>query len=382
MMKKHFSLFFLCLFYTLHLSASEIPQSINAKYQVIKDLQGEWLKIDRNNKYVPFISDEFSSTPAIGIMLNLTRYSGNSMLCYIPSRSSVLIDQQIVAYYEKGKYVRFDIDSLHRIYNSEQILVSVYQPHQAFEKLKFLIVSNAPEAFTGLKNPSLKREGSALEDFFIVVLLIMLISYAFQINQYPRTFRYLYDFRKVFSLKMREDNPRIRLINEAHIAFLIHHCLLVSFLLLLLISSHSLVDLSLIIDQPHSFSEFIFTWLKLSFFIFLIIWLKYITVMMLGTLFKLRNLKYIHVFDFIRMSLIFWCGLFTVMILIFSGITMSDPRYVNLLVYVFIAFAVARIFILYYRLFAGTSFRNMYLFSYICTLEVIPLLVGLELFIG
>lgn len=380
-MKKYISSLLLLLTSTVCLWAHEIPQAIQENFQVVKNLKEEWLKVDKNNQYVPFIGKNDSSTPVVGVVINLVQYSGNNLLCCIPSGSSVLIDQQIVGYYGKNTCVQFDIDSLQQVYNQEQVLVAVYAPYKSYENLDFLIIKNNNEIGAGVKNISLKRESSSLEDFFVVGLLFMLISYAFQINQFPNTFKKLYDFGDVFSLKIREENVKIRLMNEAHIAFLVHHCLLIAYLLVLLISTNSLIDLSMVVDQPYTFSEFIIAWLKLALGVFLIMWLKYIIVIMFGSLFGLRNFKYMHVFDFMRMSLIFWSVLFIAMILIFSGFVVTNPLYVDILIYIFIAFAVVRILILYYRLFAGTTFRNMYLFSYICTSEIIPLLVGVELFI-
>lgn len=382
-MKKYISLLlFILTVWVLPGYGGEVPLSIRENYRIIKNLEEERLKIDENNRYVPFIGEDYDAAPAVGIILNLARYSGNSLLCCVPARSSVLIGQQMVGYYEKKTCVRFDIDSLQQAHEKEHVLVSVYQPHKAFNDLHFLVVKNHDRTGVGASNIPYKRESSALEDFFIVGLLLLLVSYAFQINRFPRTFRNLYDFRKVFSFKIREDSSKIKLLDEAHIFFLIHHCLLTAYLLVLLMSTNSLVDLSLITDQPQTFTEFVVTCLQLSLYVFFVIWLKYVLVMLFGALFGLRNLRYIHVFDFMRMSLIFWSLIFTAMVLTYAGIIVTNPFYVNLLVYVFIAFAIARIIILCYRLFNGAAFRNMYLFSYICTLEVIPLLVGFELFIN
>lgn len=381
-MKKYFSSLLLFLTSTVCLWANGAPDAIYKNYQIIESLKEEWLKIDHNNQYVPFIGENDSSVPVVGVMVNLVQYSGNDLLCCVPEGSSILVEQQIVGYYNKQSCMRFNIDSLQKVYNKEQIFISVYAPQKSFDNLDLLIVKRTDEISAGTKNIVLKRTESSLEDFFIMGLLVLLVSYAFQINKFPKTFKKLYNLGKVFSLKIREEKVKIRLLDAANLVFLIHHCLLIAYLLVLLISTSSLVDLSMVVAQPYAFSEFLMVWLKLALGVFLVIWLKYIMVMMFGTLFGLKNLKYFHVFDFMRMSLIFWSVLFAVMILIFSGVTVTNPVYVNILVYIFIAFAVARIIILYYRLFAGTTFRNVYLFSYICTSEIIPLLVGLELFIG
>lgn len=362
----------------MRLSASErLPVG---EGQVIKTFE-EWLKIDENGRYVPFIGYEKTDSPVIGIVLDLPRYVGNSLRCCVPKQSAILIEQQMVGHYDKAGCVLFDIDSLQRLYGREQVLISVYQPKSFFENLDFSVVTKGKGQQAVVSDLSLKRENTPLENFFIVGLLVLLGSYAFQINQFPRTFKNLYDFGKVFSFKVREENTRVKLFHELHFVFLLHHCLLVAYLLILLTSAHSLVDLSAVIGQQDTFWAFVITWLKLAVAVFLVIWLKYIMVMMLGSLFGLKALKYMHALDFMRMSLILWSFVFVVMTLIYASALVANPLYANILVYIFIAFAFARVVVLYYRLFTSKSFRNVYLFSYICASEIIPLFVGLELFI-
>ncbi len=381
-MKTQICLLLLFLSVSTCASANTIPAYIQQDYQVVKDLKEEWLKVDENNKYVPFIEDDHASeSPIVAVLFDLQQYSGNSLLCYATSGSSLLIEQQIVGHYDKASTIILDLDSLQQVYKRDQILVSLYSPDENYDKMQLLVVKEGA-ANAQAQHVPLERTDSALENFFIVGLLVLLASYAFQLNQYPKTFRKLYDLKKVFSFKIREETGKIRLINEANLVFLIHHCFLVSYLLVLLLSISDALNTSSFIDQPHTFSEFVFTWLKLTVFVLLLICLKYFIVMMFGTLFGLRNLKYLHIFDFMRMSLIFWSILFAIFALIFSGFTLSSSMYTTILVYVFIAFAIIRVFILYSRLFTGTSFRNLYLFSYICTSEVVPLLIGIELFVN
>lgn len=381
-MKKYIGLLLLFLSVSICVNANAIPEFIQDNYQVVKDLKEGWLKVDKNNQYVPFIEDDGANdSPVVGALVDLQQYSGSSLLCIIPSGSSVLIEQQIIGHYDKASTIFLGIDSLQQIYNRDQILISVYTPDKNYEQLQLLIVKEGG-AGAGTQHTLLERADTSLEDFFIVGLLVLLASYAFQLNQYPKTFRKLYDLRKVFSFKIREETGKIRLVNEANLVFLVHHCFLVAYLMVLLLSTSDVLNLSLVVNPPQSFYEFMLTWLELTVGVFLVIWLKYFTVMMFGALFGMRHLKYIHIFDFMRMSFIFWSILFLVFALIYSGFTVSDSMYTTILVYVFITFAIGRIFILYSRLFTGTSFRNLYLFSYICTSEVIPLLIGIELFVN
>jgi hypothetical protein len=88
-----------------------------------------------------------------------------------------------------------------------------------------------------------------------------------------------------------------------------------------------------------------------------------------------------HMLDYMRMSLIYGALLFILIIVVFAGIGYYQSSYFDLLVYLFIALSAIRVIVLYFRLFRSASFRNLYLISYICIAEVIPLLVGLEVLV-
>ena len=233
-------------------------------------------------------------------------------------------------------------------------------------------------------NPVLLRAKTAKKDFFVLGLIILLVFYATLRNQYSKNFRVIYNIPRIFSSKVREDDIRIKLLNEAHIAFLIQHCLLMAFLLIIIVPPT--VDLPIKIPYisfpVQSFSKYLLLWVEVSLIVFVTIWVKYMLLMLLGSLFRLRGLKYLHMFDFMRMSLVFWAGVFIVIICFFPNAIINEDIYIHGLIYGFLLFALLRIAVLYFRLSKNTSFRNVYLFSYICVAEIIPLLAGLELLIG
>ena len=366
----------------LLLSISSVTAQSASQYNTIQNLQSEWLAIDAQNRYIPFVASQGPRT-TIGVSLDLIQYAGNQLRCCVPRNSAILINQQIIARATQDRCFNFSIDSLYRVYSQESLLLTVYQPQKALNKIRLSIVSiNQNVPFP--KNQIEERVDISKGDFFVVGLIALLVIYAVLINQYPKTFRTIYNLSGMLSFRMREKDMRIRLINQAHILFLVQHCLLVAFLLIMLVTSSpiSSTATSYINFSPHTVSAFLLLWVEVSIIVLTTIWMKYVLIMLFGTLFKLRYLKNFHMFDFMRMSLIFWVSIFFLVVCTYQNVSVTDAFYSKMLIYLFIIFAVARIIILYLRLFKNAQFRNMYLFSYICTAEIIPLLVGLELLIG
>ena len=366
----------------LLLSLNSATAQSASQYHIIQDLQSEWLTIDAQNRYIPFVASQGPRT-TIGVSLDLVQYAGNQLRCCVPENSAVLINQQIIARTMQDRCLNLSIDSLYRVYGQRSVLLTVYQPQKALSKVHLSVV-NTIQNTTFPENQVKERVDTAKDDFFVIGLTALLIIYAVLINQYPKTFKTIYNLPGLLSFRMREKDMRIRLINEAHILFLVQHCLLVAFLLVMLVASSQASNTAIpyINFAPPTVPAFLLLWVELSVVVFAIIWIKYMLIMLFGTLFRLRYLKNFHMFDFMRMSLVFWISIFFLVICTYQNISVTEAFYSKMLIYLFVIFAVARIIILYLRLFKNAQFRNMYLFSYICTAEIIPLLVGLELIIG
>ncbi|WKN33642.1 DUF4271 domain-containing protein [Porifericola rhodea] len=382
-MRKSFFVFILFSFH-FNLLGAQLPQEEwQSKYEAIKDLNREWITIDDNDRYVPYINKKMTNVPLIGVVLNTKRYSSNDFLICAPANSAVLIEKKISSYFQEEGCLVLDIDSLRASHGKENILISVYQPQKDFESIGLWVVQDKKDMTSLATNLSQIREMSILQDYFTAGILILLVLYAILINQYPRIFRNLYDLSRVFSLKIREDNSRIRLVNEAHVMFLVQHCFLIAFLFIMLVSTTNLIEVSIpyINFEPNSFGGYMLLWAQVALLVLATIWLKYIIVMLFGALFKLRQLRSIYMLDYMRMSLIYSAFLFALLIVVFAGIGYYNDSYFNVIIYLFILLASVRVIVLYFRLFRNASFRNVYLFSYICIAEVIPLLVGLEVLV-
>ena len=122
-----------------------------------------------------------------------------------------------------------------------------------------------------------------------------------------------------------------------------------AFLLVMLVASSQASNTAIpyINFAPPTVPAFLLLWVELSVVVFAIIWIKYMLIMLFGTLFRLRYLKNFHMFDFMRMSLVFWISIFFLVICTYQNISVTEAFYSKMLIYLFVIFAVARIIILY-----------------------------------
>ncbi|MGD1895147.1 MAG: hypothetical protein ACFB15_31705 [Cyclobacteriaceae bacterium] len=85
----------------LYLSISASGQvntsgTAESDYFVIKDLRSEWLTVDEENRYIPFISDQQKKGSVIGIPIDLIEYQGSKLRRCAPKNSSLLINQRLI----------------------------------------------------------------------------------------------------------------------------------------------------------------------------------------------------------------------------------------------------------------------------------------------
>ena len=362
----------------LIVSYQAIAQSSSAQnHYLIEDLRPAWLAIDENNQYVPFVARDQSNPAVIGVRLDLDQHSGNTLRCCVPASTSILINKQILTSEKRAQCLSYDIDSLRQEYQQRHIVLTVYQPDRNLDQVSLQIV-NRDVDLSARKEWAVLRSTSAKTNFFVLGLIAILALYAILINHFPRTFKNVYNLRKILAFRAREEDLRVRLVSESHVLFLAQYCLLVSFLFVLLIPEIS-VRVPFVQLTLQSLGSYLLLWIMISILILLSVWAKYMLVVILGTLFKLRHLMYLHMFDFMRLSLMFWGVVFLLAVCVYSNASIDNQWNIQILTYLFIVFALARISVLYLRLFRNASFKNMYLFSYICTAEIIPLFVGLEL---
>jgi len=128
-----------------------------------------------------------------------------------------------------------------------------------------------------------------------------------------------------------------------------------------------------------TFNSCLFGWLALSAMAFCVVELKYLLIRVLSSLFNADKIAQIHFFDFIRIGLIFISAILTAASAFYLS---SIDRYMvfTILLYLFVFLLGVRILILFFKLIGDGSFRKIHLISYLCTTEILPLLIGIRIF--
>jgi len=108
---------------------------------------------------------------------------------------------------------------------------------------------------------------------------------------------------------------------------------------------------------------------------------KYLLIQAVGSVFKLSGVTHVHFYEYLLFSRVFY----TVVVFLQFALFLVAPVWVSVIaevvIWIVLLFNIVRIVIINSVLSRLTSAKNLYLFSYLCTTELIPLLIGIKILI-
>ena len=358
---------------------------VNTGDSIKADLREDWLIYNsRYETYAPFVENTAPSTGSFAFILNKNKVNNSHLIFCLQKGSSLFIEQQIVRFYEEARCDKIDLDSLFNKYNREDLFVTVYNRSLDINRFKTLLASkNATEdqsADALIAKISL-RDDSLFKNFYLLALLLFLAILSAVYNLNPKNFREFYSLSKVFSIKLRYENvSTLKIFNWPNILFVLTHCLLVSYVLMVVIG---------LLGEPVPYLNVsvsgvmagIYRWISLAFLVFLLLLGKYVLIKLLSTMMNLKELDQIHFFEFVRISIFIYSTGAVFMAVLLLGYYLPEPGYFIWVIYLVALLSVVRIVLLYLKFLRLSTFRNLYLFSYLCTTEILPLIIGFKIFV-
>lgn len=356
-------------------------------YQEVRSLKRELLQYNESYEtYLPYLEGQGSASNAAVLQLNLQENRAYNLALKAQEQTAVLINNQMVDYIADTSVHLYSLDSLATLYPDSSIL-SLYHPRLDLSQVKLALASKQPytrnveqQDMGGEFLEMLWRPEAVFNNFFIVATLMLLAGFAILRSVYPKVFSSYYNLERAFAARVRDEpNFQMKLSGRGHLAYLIHYSLLFSFLLLLVVryQQHVPRELSFLLEA--SFGTLVSRWLFLSAAVLLFQLVKYVLLQLMTGIFNLKDFAGIHFFDFLRISLFFYTFLFAGAIILYWAVGGGELAGAGLLLNIAAGFAVLRVLIIYLKLVQAGSFRKTYLFSYLCTTEILPLLIGLRL---
>ena len=394
--KLRFTTLSLCHFAILSLGFFGIPATAqqvgigpDKAYYQVKNLQNDWQVYDEAFRtYVPYLPELHSGIPTISVFIDVESNRNYQLLLFVESDSYLFINAALRRKLPAGTWAVFSIDSLYRVYQRQgvsqpEIFLTVYgSPGIERKQLIIGYPKAAVKQLITLADDNLSvrpRPKSVYSDFFGLGLLFLLATHAFFYTFYQRPFLRFYNPRDLVTTRLRDEIVLIgRPLSRTAILFTLNLSFMLAYLVLFIQSQN--IDLfssrSLLLNgQP--FIMVVLEYAVVSAVIFGLMLGKYAMLQTMGSLYKLDRLADVHYFKVIQSSSLF----FTAVCVCVSVLVFNLPDFSGLstwLLIPFVGFYLARLGLLYFVLRANTSVKSLYLISYLCIVELVPLLIGLR----
>lgn len=356
------------------------------QYFLVKDLTHHWLVYDQREKeYVPYVAEQHSNQLSINTFVDLESNLHYELLLYVEKNNYLFLNGSLQENLKAGSWRIMKIDSLYNVFRRPQLMITLYGTagqtgkvvligHRKAAVEKLIVVEE--ESFLNLK----PREQASTPDFFILGMLLLFTFGAFLFNTSPRAFYRIYNLYDLFQMDFRDDSYLInKPFSRTNILFVVLLSLELAYLYLFTQDKeYNLFSSKELLATGSAFSDTWLNYLKITFVCFLAFIGKYFGLYILGTLYRLEGIANVHYFKVLQSSLLF----FTTMLLV-AGVAsfyiVDWSLFIrSLLIIPVIIFYIFRTFLIFFTISNSTTVKNLYLISYLCIVELIPIIIGVR----
>jgi hypothetical protein len=361
---------------------ANIPRS----YAIIQNLKDEWQVYDaKYGAYIPYLAERHKVINYISFWLDTQFYKDYELLLYAPQNTSIFFHQKLGFQTQKEGWVSFKIDSLHKKYPYSKIFITIYDDKKRLPLPHTYIVTKFQ---TENQNKSVELKRNALErqarpnehkNFVILMAVFLLFFYTLIWNLYPKSLQSYMSLKSSLSPLARKDMNLIhKPLNSTNFVLIFAHLLLLSYIYAMYQLVINKFEIGL--GQGEGALGMILGYLQILGNIILVLVIKYLSIYFSGTLLGTQRLiANTHFFEYVRLSMLFYTGICFLPIYIWFAQPHLLLDFMIFFKYLVLFFHIFQGILVGNYIFQRVEYKNLYLFYYLCTTELVPLLIGIKL---
>ena len=357
------------------------------QYFPVYNYQNDWLVYNPQYKnYVPFSQGINESSRFVSLYIDLVKNRRYVVLVKAENDGYLFLEGALQNKISAKKWQELNVDSLYKIYKKDELLLTVYGSAGIGDKFVMLcnkkklsdpaIIERTGRNFINIKPITFTPFGN----FAGITLILVLILNVWIFNLNPLSFVRLINPIEFFNNDPRDQISKInKPYDNTAIFFVIITSMLMSFVVIFFAENKlNLFNVSTILSEKSNTLQTVSDFFILSIIFFVLTYVKFIFMVMAGNMLNLDKLVDIIFLKIVQSSYLFYAGLFLVVFMLsFNHINwLADLESYALLP--FLVFYSVRFVGLYVVTKPPGSLINLYLFSYLCVIEIIPLIVGMK----
>ncbi len=343
-------------------------------FREIKDLT-ENCYFNNNNEALPYVKGNGLNPDAIHFYLELHRYKGDLIQIKHAHPFAIFIEGELKKYVENGSEVIWNIDSLTNTIKKDRVLITVFSKLKDYDDIKIAVVK---KILLGANTNEIYEIESKINNdrsVFLIIMLLLLIYLTILLNTNHKSFIDFYSFSLILIGRVKDESIyKSKLFSQENLLIYLFHSFVLSFLVITVAYfSKGFFSMNILYFNSVLLNWILFGFLTLLFFLF-----KYLFIKYLGVLFDLSNAANYYYYEFMRISMTFFLFLFILSAVFLVGFPFKTVFFINTCLYLTITFVILRFVILFARIGKMATFKKIHLFSYLCTTESIPILIGVK----
>jgi hypothetical protein len=356
-------------------------------YHIVKDCQDDWLVYSKEyGNYVPYIRALHESEASVSILLDLIQDRHFTFLIKLRRERVLFVNGALERNLEPDRWHEFSCDSLYRKYGTGKLILTVYG-QRGTEGITSLMGFPKAEATTD-SLPAFSRSLISLKpksaniyrDFSVIAWLLILVISAIVFANVPEI---AYKMASPISFFSRDFRAELYHHHRAYSPLIV-----LGAVVLALISAFLLITIEiyvtpvlpemLSVSGGESVSSLTLDYLLLTLLCLALFYVKYLVISVTLGILNMSELSHIHFIKALQSSLLFYAGLsIGLLLLIYQNPVLLEGLENPLLWGVTLYYGI-RYVVLYIVLNQPGRIINLYLISYLCVVELIPLIIGIK----
>ena len=367
-----------------------IPSGPNNAYTIIYDLKYDWLEYNKDLKvYIPHIKENNSNKIIYSLRINFNDYPG----CYLLLKSQnsndyLFFGSKMKQVLPKDEWVKFSYKDLSKVNNNAAFILSIYgdknpENHTVFFGFPFSKASNIRKIKANNFLDFSPRSFSSIQSSLVVFFLFCLIMMSFLTSNFSKAYKKFYSINDMMSFKIKETSFLVnKPMDRPNMMIVILLSMFSSFVFILCQSKgFDILSNNFIFQNGDSFGVLTSNFFKLTIIIFVLYIAKYFFINTIGSLFNIEKIVDIHYFKLIQISLVFFTIVLVLLLISYNAYFGNVSNFKNLFTIILLFFYSIRALIIYFSINQTGNIKTLYLISYLCIVEILPVLIGMRLII-
>ncbi len=364
------------------------PQSFQ-NYRVIHNYANEWMMYDREEKmYVPYLQEPDNELNSFTLKVEMSRFPKAFLLVKTADKNcNIFLDNALERVSGKQEWIIYNLDSLKRQYRKDLFHLSILSASRPDEIVAYVGYPSGNTAAVKGKDGVrevvrlMPRSVSRINSGLAIAFLLSLVVMSFVSSNYFRVFGKYYSLREVLSTRVKENLFMVgKPLDRPNLFFVILLSVTVGmFVLLLENAGYSLIEGSFLFQRGNTFAVYTINFFKCSLITFGLYVLKFFFLNVVGKLFNLGKMTDLHYFKVIQCSVLFFTLLMVLSLVMYNAYLPMPQNIDNYLFIVLIAFFLFRGILIYFTINRESNVKFLYLFSYLCIAEALPVILVLRL---